>query len=66
MNVYLDPTIPLTRHVRDEDGNPTGEAERVLFCRVGNKLLVHPDRWEEFCAAFNEDPSPRPRATGWG
>ena len=48
LRVFVDPLAPLERAVRDDQGNKTGDSERVLFVRLDDALLVHPDRWDEF------------------
>lgn len=44
--VYIHPIVPLCRKL------PDGTYEKVLFWRFENRILVHPDRWEEFCLTY--------------
>lgn len=72
MRVYVDPLVSLTRTA------PDGTEERVLFIRFEDRILVHPDRWDEFWLAVNQpdvyghpevralfqDPEPPPSEVG--
>ena len=44
--IVIDPNIPLTRTVRDEQGNET--TEPVLCWQIDGKFVVHPDRYEQY------------------
>ncbi len=47
--VYTTPEAPLTRRRKD------GTEAPALCWSVGGLILVHPERWDAFCAAFGED-----------
>lgn len=48
--VVKNPTVPLTRKERDENGVEVmgGAEEPVLFWQIDGAIHVHPDRWDEF------------------
>lgn len=51
--VVEDPNVSLTR--TEEDGSVT----QVLCWHIDGKILVHPDRWEQFKSLL-KDPCNRP------
>jgi hypothetical protein len=52
--VIIDPNIPLTRTVRDDDGNET--TEPVLCWQIDGQLVVHPDRYEQYFKPLERKP----------
>lgn len=53
--IYEDPNVPLTRTKED------GTIVDALCWMVDGNILVHPDRWEAFDAAFPHAVTPIPK-----